>query len=226
MKKTFITLLALASVAGADTVSFDFDASALTAEGLKEATLSDPDSGIKAIVSTNGTLVGGDWSDAPTGNTEATPATTSPEYDYIASNGKNTPLTLTFTGLTAGSQYTITIATGLPFEGAGNWNTLAPTQGFTYTGVTKTTINPNTGQTSTDTLTDLNNKVNVKQVSTFTFTGVTANADGQISFKISTNNTHTPSFNSASITPLIPEPTTATLSLMALAGLAARRRRK
>lgn len=116
--------------------------------------------------------------------------------------------------------YDITIATGVPFEGAGGWNTLAPIEGFTYTSTTKTT---NSG---TSILTSLNNQVTVKEVATFTFTGVTANESGEIAFEITTPyGAHTPSFNSATIT-LVPEPATATLSLLALCGLAARRRRK
>ena len=219
MKKTLITLIALAGVASADTVLFDFDAADLTAADLKTVTLSDLDSGIDAIISTNGTLVGGDWSNAPDNNTVATPADDSAEYDFIKSSGKNTPLTLTFSGLTAGSKYDITIATGVPFEGAGGWNTLAPEEGFTYTSVTKTV------SSGTSTLTSLDNQVNVKEVATFKFTGVTANESGEIAFKIATPyGVHTPSFNSAAIA-LVPEPATATLSLLALAGLAARRRR-
>ena len=65
--------------------------------------------------------------------------------------------------------------------------------------------------------------VTVKEVATFTFTGITANESGEIIFNIETTGKHTPSFNYAVI---IPEPATATLSLLALAGLAARRRRK
>lgn len=207
-------------MAAADTVLFDFDAADLTATELKTVTLSDLDSGINAIISTNGTLVGGDWSNAPANDTDATPAVDSAEYDFIKSSGKNTPLTLTFSGLTAGSVYDITIATGVPFEGAGGWNTLAPLEGFTYTSATRTT----NGGTST--LTSLNQQVTVKEVATFKFTGVTANESGEIAFQITTPyGVHTPSFNSATIT-LVPEPATATLSLLALAGLAARRRRK
>ena len=218
MKKTLITLIALAGVASADTVLFDFDEADLTATGLTTVTLSDLDSGINAIISTNGTLVGGDWSDAPANNTVATPAVGSAEYDFIKSSGKGTPLTLTFSGLTAGSVYDITIATGVPFEGAGAWNTLTPSTGFTYTSATKTT---STGPTIIE---SLDQQVTVKEVSTFTFTGVTANESGEIAFEIKTTGAHTPSFNSAAIT-LVPEPATATLSLLALAGLAARRRR-
>lgn len=219
MKKTIITLLTLAGAAAADTVLFDFDANALTSSELDSVTLSDLNSGIDATISTTGTLVGGDWSEAPVENTIVSPAVGSAEYDYIASSGRGTPLTLTFSGLTEGSVYDITIATGVPFEGAGKWNTLAPMEGFAYDSVTKTT---NSG---TEILTSLAEKVSVKEVATFTFTGVTANADGEIIFEIATPGYHTPSFNSATIT-LVPEPTTATLSLLALCGLAARRRRK
>lgn len=81
MKKTIIALLALAGMAGADTVLFDFDAADLTATGLTSEKLSDLDSGIDAIISTTDTLVAGDWSNAPTNNTIVSPTVGSAEYD-------------------------------------------------------------------------------------------------------------------------------------------------
>ena len=220
MKKTLITLMALAGVATADSVLFDFDEKDLTETGLTSVTLSDLDSGINAIISTTGnttgTLVGGDWSNASTTDNTAIPAVGSAEYDYIAGSDRNVPLTLTFNGLTAGSVYNVTIATGVPFEQGGAWNTLGLATGFSYASATRTTSGGTENMPTSQ-------NVSVKEVATFTFTGITANERGEIIFNIATNNAHTSSFNYAVI---IPEPATATLSLLALAGLAARRRRK
>ena len=151
------------------------------------------------------TLGYGDWtSESKTGA----------NYDFIKGAAKNASLTLTFSNLVAGSTYDITLVTGVPFEGAGAWNSLTTENAYT-----------------SSTLPIGQQNIAVRELTTYTVTGVTANAIGEIVFTINnTNGSHSASFNYASITgavvPAVPEPTTATLSLLALAGLAARRRRK
>lgn len=73
------------------------------------------------------------------------------------------------------------------------------------------------------------NNIVFNGVSGFTSTGVTVNDTYVVSFDANTNYTtldEAKSLSAAMASASIPEPTTATLSLLALAGLAARRRRR
>ncbi len=204
MKKTLITLMALAGVAMAETATFDFNANNLTSADLTSIKLVDVATQFGAtITALSGNLTGGAW----VGQSGA-------EYDFIKGDQKNASLTLTFSNLVAGSSYDITFVTGVPFEGAGSWNSVTTTNAYTESSLPL-------GQQN----------VAVREITTYVVSGVTADEAGEITFKINnTNGSHSASFNSASISgavvPAVPEPTTATLSLLALAGLAACRRRK
>ncbi len=207
MKKTLIALMATAGAVTAETASFDFKGADLNGKtDLTSIELVDVATQFEAtITALSGTLAYGDWtSESKTGA----------NYDFIKGAAKNVSLTLTFSNLVADSLYDITIVTGVPFEGAGSWNSLSTTNTYTTTSLPL-------GQQN----------IAVRELTTYTVTGVTADETGEIVFTINnTNGSHSASFNYASITgavvPAVPEPTTATLSLLALAGLAARRRRK
>ena len=202
MKKTSIVLLALAGAAMAETAEFDFDASDLDGKtNLTSITLVDDITRFEAtITALSGNLASGSWS-----------GQTGPNYDFIKGAKKNASLTLTFSNLVAGSLYDITIVTGVPFEGAGSWNSLTTSNNYTSSSLPL-------GQQN----------IAVKDLTTYVVSGVTANDFGEITFKINnTNGSHSASFNYVSISgEVVPEPATATLSLLALAGLAMRRRRK
>ena len=205
MKKTVITLLALAGIAAAaDTAVFDFNADNLTAQDLTAITLTDELTQYTATIETaeGFTLTGGAWNDTVTGA----------NADYIAASSKaqGATLSLTLGGLVAGGKYDVTIVTGVPFEGAGSWNSMNTTNSYESTSLALGTQN-----------------VQVHNITTYDVTGIKADANGEITFSIGkSSGTHTASFNYASITAAVPEPTSATLSLLALAGLAARRRRR
>lgn len=205
MKKSLIALFALAGTSfGATTVVFDFDGSDLGgATNLTTIALTDTDSDFVAtLTASSGTLIGGDW------GTEITGAT----GDYIKCATKSAGLSLTFSGLVAGELYDIQLVTGVPFEGAGSWNTM----------------NTDNEYTSTDLEFGAQN-IAVRNITTYNVTGVKANEDGEITFTIgNTNGSHSASFNYAEITEAttnVPEPATASLSLLGLAALMIRRRR-
>ena len=189
----------------ADTVIFDFDATDLTTTGLTSVTLTDELSQFKATieVASGYTLVGGDWGTAGSGA----------EYDYIAASSKvqAATLTLTFSGLEAGKEYDISLVTGVPFEGAGSWNSMNTSNEYDSTDLALGTQN-----------------VQVRSITTYNVKGVLADLEGNIEFSIGkSSGAHTASFNYATITP-IPEPSTFGLlaGLGALALVGARRRRR
>ncbi|MBE6418687.1 MAG: PEP-CTERM sorting domain-containing protein [Akkermansiaceae bacterium] len=208
MKKTLLTIMAMTGVCAASTATFDFKPSDLTETGLKNISYTDPETLIQASISVgepgkNFTLVGGNWADK-----------TGPEYDYIAASGKTwgSTLTLTFSGLTAGAKYNVSVVTGVPFEDSGSWNKMNLFNEYETSSVAL-------GSSS----------IKVRDITLFVVDGIVADDNGNITFKITKESeAHTTSFNYATIEQVeeIPEPTTATLSLLALAGLAVRRRRR
>ncbi len=203
MKNTLIVLMATAGAVMAETATFDFDASDLQGQtNLTSVELIDGVTQYKATISgVNGAqLAGGAWEGESGAN-----------WDFIKGAAKSASLTLTFSNLVAGSLYDITIVTGVPFEGAGSWNSLTTENAYTKSSLDLGAEN-----------------IQVRNITTYEVKGVTANDAGEITFKINnTKGSHSASFNYASISDVVvPEPTTATLSLLALAGLAARRRRR
>ncbi|MDO4411455.1 MAG: PEP-CTERM sorting domain-containing protein [Akkermansia sp.] len=185
---------------------FDFDSSDLGgATNLTTIDLTDTNSGFVAtLTASSGTLIGGDWGTAKTGATA--------DYIKCATNSKNVNLSLTFSGLIAGELYDIQLVTGVPFEGQGSWNSMNTTNEYTSTDVAFATQN-----------------IKVQDLTTYNVTGVKANEDGEITFTIvNTDGKHSASFNYAEITEAtlnVPEPATASLSLLGLAALMIRRRR-
>lgn len=204
MKKTLIALVATAGAVTAETATFDFDINDLNGQtDLTSVELIDEITRFEAtITALSAGLAGGDWS---------AESKSGAEYDFIKGSAKNVSLTLTFSNLVAGSLYDITIVTGVPFEGQGSWNSLSTTNPYTTTSLAL-------GQQN----------IAVRELTTYVVGGVTANDNGEITFTINnTDGKHSASFNYATISgAVVPEPATATLSLLALAGLAARRRRK
>ncbi len=251
MKKTLIALLALAGTAIAgDVALFDFGGTNVPGSTDKSYTLTDSITGYAITLSSSsvlGTSVTYDdgnenttnqaytsWADLPSGsnNSYDITAITNQLDTHIGANisataptfitGGGNNLNITFSGLEAGQSYNIGLITGVPFEGSGKWNSI--TVGNTVTGdvykyasSASTEITLNSGNTGEN--------IEVKNVTGYSFDSVVANEDGIITLTIN-KNSHKASLNGAAITKVIPEPTTATLSLLALAGLAARRRRK
>lgn len=215
---TIAALLAAGSAfanAATGTAVFDFKASDLGGETeLTSVELNDALTEFNAtITALSGNLAGGDWNNYNTSqNTGTIPDAGTPEYDFIKGAAKNASLTLTFGNLVAGSLYDITLVTGVPFEGAGSWNTLTTENTYTSTNLELGAQN-----------------IAVRGITTYEVLKVTANEEGEITFKINNNGNHSASFNYASITgAVIPEPSAFGLlaGLGALALVGARRRRK
>ena len=135
----------------------------------------------------------------------------------LNSKGADKSLTLTISGLEAGQKYNVSLLSGITKEESGAWNAL--TTSNTYDSSLALEIGAE--------------KVPAAAMGAWALTGVVADTQGQITFTNlephSASGWHTPVFNGVSVakvnTPVVPEPATATLSLLALAGLAARRRR-
>lgn len=195
MKKTLFLMLALGDVSqAASSVSstFDFDLEGLPASGLKSAAYQD--AYFKATVtatSANGSLSSGSWAGCnATQNTGTIPAAGSAAYDYVSGNAKNTGLTLTLENLEAGSAYQVSFVTGLPFEGAGSWNSVST---------------PNSYESADPAMNTQN--VGVRGITTYNFTNLVADENGSIRLSINATGSHTPSFNSVSISGVSTAPT-------------------
>lgn len=187
MKKTLFLLLVLGGVSQAESSvssTFDFDLEGLPESGLKSAAYQDAN--FKATVtaaSTNGSLSSGSWAGYnATQNTGTIPAAGSAAYDYVSGNAKNTSLTLTLENLEAGSAYNVSFVTGLPFEGAGSWNSVST---------------PNSYESADPAMNTQN--VGVRGITTYNFTNLVADENGTISLTINATGSHTPTFNSATI---------------------------
>lgn len=132
-------------------------------------------------------------------------------YVSAGSRTTGTNLTITLSNLTAGACYNVSLVTGLQFETAGNWNKITTPNSY---GSSSLTLNPSSGN------------IQVRALTPVTIQSIVADQNGEISFTIvNTEGFHTSVINALAITE-VPEPATATLSLLALVGLAARRRRR
>ena len=109
----------------------------------------------------------------------------------------------------------IALVTGCPFEGAGAWNSLV-------TSNTYGSADPSIGANS--------QTIQARTPTGYTISDVIANEDGEIILTVNTpGSAHTPTFNALAIsgeTASVPwPPATASLSLLGLVALMARRRR-
>lgn len=130
---------------------------------------------------------------------------------YVSAGSKTSGsnLTITLSNLTAGASYNISLVTGVAFEGSGSWNKLTTTNSYKSSSITLGT-----------------ESIAVRALTPVTIQSIVADQNGEISLKIvNSSGAHTAAINALAITE-VPEPTTATLSLLALVGLAARRRRR
>lgn len=134
-------------------------------------------------------------------------------HNWIGGATKGDDLVITLSGLEAGAQYNMAALSGLPFEGAGAWNGFALANEYGSSSITLGEQN-----------------IAVKNTVTgIVIEDIVADANGKIIFTVDARGSHTAVINGLGLVqtaPAAPEPTTATLSLLALAGLAARRRRK
>lgn len=137
-----------------------------------------------------------------------------PLSDYIGANSTDVEATvsLKLSDLVAGQAYDVFLVTGRSDGITAGFDGLAIYNDYTYSDV------------------DLNVTGTIQGYTTFEITRVIADDNGEINFSIMKDAAgHTAMFNYVEIkesAALVPEPTTATLSLLALAGLAARRRRR
>ena len=220
MKKTFITLLALAGIAMGEPYLFDFKGSQITSSSQKSITLGNPGE-IQLDATSTGNLSSGSWetltwydieghmNEAEVEEWTGISDLSAAAQDYIMSNGSTT-LTLTYTGLTAGASYDVcVIGGGYAHTSSGQWGTWSCPNEYT-TEITSANIP-------------------AKAIGTIALSDVVADQNGEIVVQFTASAFHKVTLSAATIqfvsAPPVPEPATATLSLLALAGLAARRRR-
>lgn len=231
MKKiASISILAVASAlsASAATVLFDFNSSLLPEGGASTVSTTDDATGFKASLTTSSGNLGSKSSGNTDWTTDSTSFSTSALESFVdnevsfnnswqtfISGAKGGSLTLTVSGLVAGETYQIALVTGCPFEGQGAWNSL-----ITSTSNTYTSASPNIGENT--------QTIEARKPTGYTISDIVANEDGEITLTVKSPGSHTPTFNALAIsgaTASVPEPATATLSLLGLAALMVRRRR-
>lgn len=226
-----ISILAVASAlsASAATVLFDFNSSLLPEGNVSTVSTTDDATGFTASLTTSSGNLGstvtregntnGDWTGTGNSfNTSTLETFVNNEVSFgdswqtfITGGNKSAALTLTISGLVAGESYQIALVTGCPKEGAGPWNSLT-------TSNTYTSANPAMGGQS----------IQAADPTGYTISNVVANDAGEISLVVNGKGSHTPTFNALAIsgaTASVPEPATATLSLLGLVALMVRRRR-
>lgn len=237
MKKTIITLLALAGVASADyTGSFSWGAqqgAAFTFEGTDAIAL---------------ILEGGSSITAGYKTASSYPGTFTPNVNVggATPNTDGTPWTLDFAIVNySGRELTINAITfdAFAFNGQGGpqtADTLTRDIVFSLTGATTASTTHSFANVDTDPTKEGIEQYNWDTNPTLTFDapvviGAEDGSSARFTLKVSELNTASngcfigltgATLVTPAPTPAVPEPTTATLSLLALAGLAARRRRK
>ncbi len=130
---------------------------------------------------------------------------------YLSAGARsgNADLTVKLSGLEAGSLYNVSFVSGLDFEGSGAWTTPSTTN-------TYESCNMGLGTQC----------VPVRYLGAFDVVGMTADDEGCITFTLDSTGSHTAVINSMAVAlQNVPEPATASLSLLALGALALRRRR-
>ena len=227
-----ISMLAVVSAlsASAATVLFDFNSSLLPETPAKTVSVTDSGSGFVATLATASSsanlgsassAASGDWVSSGTsfdtqglGSFMENQISFGNSWQTFISGPKGASLSLTISGLVAGASYQIALVTGCPFEGAGAWNSLV-------TSNTYDSAAPSIGANS--------QTIQARTPTGYTISDVIANEDGEIILTVNTpGSSHTPTFNALAIsgeTASVPEPATASLSLLGLAALMARRRR-
>ena len=227
-----ISMLAVVSAlsASAATVLFDFNSSLLPETPAKTVSVTDSGSGFVATLATASSsanlgsassAASGDWVSSGTSfDTQGLDSFMENQISFgnswqtFISGPKGSSLSLTISGLVAGASYQIALVTGCPFEGAGAWNSLV-------TSNTYGSADPSIGANS--------QTIQARTPTGYTISDVIANEDGEIILTVNTpGSAHTPTFNALAIsgeTASVPEPATASLSLLGLVALMARRRR-
>lgn len=225
-----ISMLAVVSAlsASAATVLFDFNSSLLPETPAKTVSVTDSGSGFVATLATASSsanlgsassAASGDWVSSGTSfDTQGLDSFMENQISFgnswqtFISGPKGSSLSLTISGLVAGASYQIALVTGCPFEGAGAWNSLVTSN--TYGSAT-----PSLGVEN----------INVNVPTSYTISDIIANENGEITLTVNTpSSAHTPTINALAIsgeTASVPEPATASLSLLGLMALMARRRR-
>lgn len=234
MKKTLIALFALAGAAMADQQiltlgTWDLGASVLPEQATTTLTLVssiDPSVSL-TIASTNGTnLAAGtttkglgvdEWAsyeqmdsniNVAEGTMEATHGT------YICNptegNAGGADLLVTISGLHGGAKYNVSFISGYTDTSTGSWTAVTTANAYE-----RFIANNITGNTTL---------VPKASLGSYAIEGLEADSNGNIVLTIDRKSFHTACLNGLGVA-LAPEPATATLSLLALAGLAARRRR-
>ena len=221
-----ISMLAVVSAlsASAATVLFDFNSSLLPETPAKTVSVTDSGSGFVATLATASSAssaASGDWVSSGTSfDTQGLDSFMENQISFgnswqtFISGPKGASLSLTISGLVAGASYQIALVTGCPLEGAGAWNSLV-------TSNTYGSADPSIGANS--------QTIQARTPTGYTISDVIANEDGEIILTVNTpGSAHTPTFNALAIsgeTASVPEPATASLSLLGLVALMARRRR-
>lgn len=222
MKKTLITLMALAGVAAADTLTFDINRTG------NDVTFEFDEAAAQEIL----TITYTDWTYSGAGNNNVGSWQSPSNAAYQNSFSPDAQLrgnttdswTMNFT-VTNNTEEEISL-TQFTFDtygingGGSDKNATIPVT-LTLAGITTNISLDFGGRTTTGTLDFTGDNaitIGANQTATLALTMAATNGFNTYSGITAGSVTYT--------TPVIPEPTTATLSLLALAGLAARRRRK
>lgn len=227
MKKTLLTLLAFGSCAMGATETFDATKTstiALTFDVAALEAISDVSFLGNAATKPNFFMYNGTWGTGETGalgianNGSSTSDTTGMWSSWVKGGGSgqatDTGLGSIFTSSTEWAlidAITLVYSYNTPAEGATTIN-LAVSIGYTDGTIT--------------TFGDTKSNIVFSGASGFSATGLTTNDTYVASYEFSSDYTSLEDAKKMSAALAIPEPTTATRSLLALAGLAARRRRK